>query len=96
LSQLLLSRPNGAHDIRIAGTATEISREILSSLFIGRIGRLIEKRFNGKNETWGTISALQGALAHESFLNNMERLAVTQAFYGHDVVSRCANREEEA
>src|SRR5262249_10750731 len=68
----LLGRQNGAYDLVVARTATQITRTPMSDLAFGCLGLMVQQRFGGHDETRCANAALQGCIFEKRFLQRMQ------------------------
>src|SRR5579885_2251271 len=75
---------DGAHNILIAGAATDVAFETFANLSFGRVGVMLEQLVRGHNHARRTETTLQAMLFPEAYLDRVQVAFGSQPLNGGD------------
>src|SRR5699024_3405079 len=83
-------------NLLVSGTATQVPRQSLTDLLVGRIRIAVHEVVRGDHKTRGAEAALHGTALHEGFLHRVQLVALREPLHGADLTTLDLARGDHA
>src|ERR1035437_10818735 len=84
---LVTSGEHGVHDLHVASTSTQVSREVILNLLRRRVLNAGEQADCGHHETASAVRALKCGFVKERLLNGMKLTVLRESFHSRDLAT---------